>query len=265
MSKVRNIVSAPTVAQELERIKNEARQLSGYAGSDYPDSAGYDDDGDDFGYAKPKKPTLREAAQTFKFRLVNKGSAPLDRRIAILPGLMDNETEMNAQGFNVAGILRDGQVVPGAVVGTNDVVLTGLRKQTWKMLKKFIDRNPARLIGFSISSDNVDMYETEIVVKPSSAFSDQGEKIIDLSEYYSPDQFSAKKAEVDLINDNNDFSFDEQNTAIMTLLAGTSCTITLRFAGIDNAAKKFDQRARQGRDNSTAKALAMGSRKSFRK
>lgn len=262
MTQVKKIKQFASVQDEVAAIKNEARDLSGYSGEDYGyDEEGFDDEGfdDEAGFKKKKR--AREAAQTFKFRLANKGSAPVDRRLALLSGLLDTEAEMNAQGFNIAGILRDGQVVPGATVGTNDVVLTPLRKQTWKMLQQFIKRNPSRLIGFSISSDNVDMYETEMVVKPSSPFNDQSEKTIDLSEYYSPDQFSAKKVEVDLINDNNDFSFDDQNTAVMTLLANTSAVITLRFAGIGNQAKKFDNKAKGGRDNAQAKMLARGSKR----
>jgi hypothetical protein len=256
---IKRLKTFESIRAEVEAIKGEAKSLSSYSGTDYPES-GYDDD--DAGFAERAK---RERALTFKLRLTNKGSTSIDRRLAILSGTFSNEVEMNAQGYQIAGIFKDGQVVPGATVGVNDVVLSPMRKQTWKMLQDFIKNNPTRLIGFSVSSDNTDMYETEIQVEPASPFSRQAEQIIDLAGYYSPDQFSAKKVEVDLINDANDFSFDDQNTAIMTLLANTTAMITFRFAGIENSAKKFDNKATKGRSNAVAREIAKGSgRKSMK-
>ncbi len=263
MTKVKHIRNQEGIQNEIAAIKREAKQLSGYAGSNYPYAGGNDDEGyDDDEAGMDKKgggSGKREAALTFKFNLVNKGSASLERRVAMLSGLFDNETEMNAQGYGVAGIFRDGQVVPGATVGTNDVVLTSTRNQTWKMLKKFVERNASRLIGFTVSSDNTDFYETEIVMEPASPFQRMGQKFIDLSLFYAPDQFSAKKAEVNLIGENSDFSFDDQNVPVIVVPPNTKLSFTLRFAGVDNIAKDFDNRASSNRGNSRARELAMGS------
>lgn len=260
------------VRSELTKIGMEVKNLSQYDGQDY----GYD--GEDYGFdgdagfsgakgVAAKRPggsgALAQRALNFKFSITNKGTTPLQRRIAISPAMFDTEAELTAAGYAVAGILRDGQVVPGATVGTNDVVATALRTGLpIAMLKNFRKSNPVRLIGMAIESDATDQFATDLTVVTLSPFKKPEENYIDLGDYYSPDQLATKKIECDFINDGVDFSFDDQNLILMDILPGRQLIVTLRFGGVDNAAGKFDNRARTNGDSRVMeRGIARGSKR----
>lgn len=255
------------VRRELAAIDAEVKNLSAYDGEDY----GYD--GDDYGFDGPQGAAgagkaaavngpLARRALNFKFSLTNKGSASVQRRIAFCPAMFDTEAELAAAGYTVGGILKDGQVVPGATVGTNDVVATALRTGLpIAMLKNFRRSNAARLIGMSIESDATDQFATDLTVVTLSPFKKPEENYIDLGDYYSPDQLATKKIECDFINDGVDFNFDDQNLVMFDILPGRQLIITLRFGGIDNAAGKFDSRARTSTNRVVERGIARGSKR----
>lgn len=263
------------VRRELAAIDAEVEHLSGYEGEDYGyegEDYSFNDDDDDSGFDGRKKmrnpkggsqnsgPFARRALN-FKFSITNKGSAAIQRRIAVSPAMFTTEAELAAAGYTVAGILRDGQVVPGATVGTNDVVATALRSGLpIGMLRNFRTTNPTRLIGMAIESDSTDQFATDLTVVTLSPFKRPEENYIDLGDYYSPDQLATKKIECDFVNDGVDFNFDDQNLVLMDLLPGRSCIITLRFGGVHNAAGQFDSRARNSK-RGVERLISQGSKR----
>lgn len=265
------------VRRELDKIGAEIKDLSAYDGQDYAyegEDYGYQDD-DDAEFAgrrkmgKPNSPQrpvsngpIAKRALNFKFSITNKGNAAIQRRIALSPAMFDTEAELTAAGYTVGGILRDGQVVPGATVGTNDVVATALRAGLpIAMLKNFRKNNAVRLIGMAIESDATDQFATDLTVVTLSPFKKPEENYIDLGDYYSPDQLATKKIECDFINDGVDFSFDDQNLVLMDILPGRSLIVTLRFGGVDNVAGKFHQRALSDNSRTMERAIARGSKR----
>ena len=253
------------VHNELRAINAEAAKLSAYDGDDYgyeDQDYGFDGSAAGSGKAGAASGPLARRALNFKFSITNKGTTPLQRRIAISPAMFDTEAELTAAGYAVAGILRDGQVVPGATVGTNDVVASALRSSLpIAMLKNFRKSNPVRLIGMAIESDATDQFATDMTIVTLSPFKKPEENYIDLGDYYSPDQLATKKIECDFINDGVDFNFDDQNLVLMDILPGRSLIVTLRFGGVDNRSGKFDQRARTSTARVVEKGIARGSKR----
>lgn len=264
------ITNPMEVRKELALIEQESAHLSGYTDQDYgyaDQDYGFADD-DDAGAAgtdKMKKITggIRQLLD-FKFRVTNTGSAPIDRVVALFSPFEFNEASLALAGHTVAGIIRDGQVVPGATVGTNDVVATSSRSgKPISLFMKYAMFNNLRLIGLTITSNQTKSFDTDLQIVKLNPFKQEAEQVIDLANYFSEDNLTGKKIEADLINDGLDFSLDNQTLAKMSILSGTDLTITLRFGGVDNPAAKFDRRARNSTSRIQEQAIARGSKRRF--
>lgn len=263
MNRVWKPAGQQNIAAELRAIVKEAEDLSNFTGQeDYSDDAGFagddDDDDDNSAFVGQAKRTAK--AQTFKFKLSNNGSAAADRDLAIVPGLLTSEAALTAYGIKCDGILKTGGVIPGAGA-TAQVTLTNLRPEPIEMLQQFLRHNPSRLIGMTMAVTDPAQFETEMSIVRTNPFKKEGTDTVDISGYYSPDQFSSKKVEVDLVNVAEDTTLGNQSVMMMKLLAGQEVIITLRFGGISNEEKKFDKRARQGRNMASQKLQALGSQR----
>lgn len=258
MTHVSKPVGHSGIQQELRAIKAEAQQLGSFTGQDdYPDNQGFNDDDESFvaqGAKYLNKPN------TFKFKLSNKGGSSVDRDLVIHPGLFTSEAALTAYGITCDGILKTGGVIPGAAAAAQ-VTLTNMRPATVEMLQEFLRHNPSRLIGMTISATDPSQFETEMMITRANPFRKEAFDEIDISSYYSPDQFSSKKVEVDLVNVAEDTTLGNQAVMSMKLLAGQDVIITLRFGGTSNEEKKFDQRAKSARTNAAQKLAAKGSQR----
>lgn len=262
MSRVWKPAGQMNIAAELRAIKEEAKDLSNFTGQeDYAQDAGFageDDDDDNSAFAGDQKRTKK--AQTFKFQLINTGASAVDRDLAIVPGLFTTEAALTAYGIKTDGILKTGGVIPGAAAAAQ-VNLVNLRPETIEMLQNFLRFNPSRLIGMTLAVSDPAQFETEMTITRTNPFRKEAVDQVDISGYYSPDQFSSKKVEVDLINVAEDTTLGNQSVFGMKLLAGQTVIITLRFGGVNNQEKKFDRRARQGRNVASQRLAAMGSQR----
>lgn len=261
------IVNKMDVQRELAAIEREKKHLSGYTDQDYGytgEDYGFSDDDDDAGFVgKGKKGGVRQLLD-FKFRLTNSGTTPVDRTIALFAPFRYDEAALATAGHTVAGIVRDGQVVPGATVGTNDVVGTSSRaNKPISLLREYALHNNLRLIGLTISANNTAAFNTDLQVIRLNPFKQESEQIIDLDNYFSEDNLTGKKIEADLINDGLDFSLDNQTLVKMQILRAVDMTITLRFGGIDNPAAKFDMRAKTANNRQVEKVISRGSKRRF--
>jgi hypothetical protein len=264
MNRVWKPAGQQSIANEIKAIKKEAEDLSNFTGQeDYAEDAGFagEDDEDNSAFVGQAKRNAK--AQTFKFQLTNNGASAADRDLAIVPGLFTTEAALTAYGIKTDGILKTGGVIPGAAAAAQ-VNLVNLRAETVEMLQQFLRHNPSRLIGMTLAVSDPAQFETEMSITRTNPFRKEGVDQVDLSGYYSPDQFSSKKVEVDLINVAEDLTLGNQSTFMMKLLAGQTVIITLRFGGVNNQEKKFDRRARQGRNMASQKLAAMGSQRRAR-
>lgn len=265
MKPIRNQVK---IQEELRAIEAETKQLSGYNDQDY----GYAEE--DYGFAAagktlpgaagvPVLPTELVKAGTrlfdFKFRIENNEATAVDRIIALYAPEGYDEAKLAAVGHTVDGILKDGQMVPGAAA-TAEVFGTGLRTgRPIALLMAFAKQNNLRLIGITVTANDTDAFQTDLLVSRLNPFRKEGEETIDLANYFSPNNLTGKKIECDLINDGLDFSLDNQTVVKALILRNTVVTYTLRFGGIDNPAAKFDSRATFAADRLKERSMARGS------
>lgn len=254
----------PNAKKQIADIEAQAmRELSSYEGRDIMSYEGNDIDDDlDFGgRVVGGFSSEDQTGQSFTFTLENQGSTPLDRVIALNPGQFDAEADLVTAGYPAAGILRDGQVVPGATVGTNDVVATPANpKRTIDAFLKFAYKNSLRITGMTIQSDDPDQFNTNLDTYVYSPFRDLGSDYIRIEDYYDPDQFSSKKVEMNLLASGHAFQFDDQSIVLMKLLKGRKVTITFHVGAVNNQAKKLAKKAARFHAGHTAQLARMKGR-----
>jgi len=220
--------------------------------------------GFDFGGAPAKNFAFeRDTDRDFTFTVDNKTAAtPIARTIALNPGQFLTEARLAAVGYTqVAGILKDGGVIPGAAAG---VQLTATADNPVFPINEYLEwvrRNPARIVGMTIDADDPNAFRTKINVYQWDPFKNKGtDKIIDIYKYYNEFQQSQKKITVDLLKKNQDFQMDDQSIVTLLVNAGRTMTITLHHGAINNQAAKLSAGAKAAKGNLTKLARLHGAR-----
>lgn len=199
------------------------------------------------------------ADQSFSLVIDNSGANAVDRVIALNPGLFEAEADLVAAGYPVAGILRDGQIVAGAAAGAEITGTSKIPQRSINAFLKFVKTNAARCIAIHMQSDDPEQFDTNIDLSIYSPFRNLGADYIRLQDFYDPDQFSSKKIEAPLLQTGQSFQFDDQNIALMTILAGRKVTLTLFFGAINNQSKKLRDRAMRFHSTHHARLAAVRS------
>jgi hypothetical protein len=199
----------------------------------------------DFGGAVGGFASEGAADQSFSFVIDNTGANAVDRVIAIGAGFFTAEADLQAAGYPAVGILRDGQVVPGAAAGAEVTAASKVAQRSISAMLEFMKFNPARVVAIHMQADDPEQFDTNLELATYSPFRNLGQDYIRLQDFYDPDQFSSKKIEIPLISTGQTFQLDNQQIALMTILAGRRVTMTLFFGAINNQAKKLASRARQ--------------------
>ena len=215
--------------------------LSNYEGED-------DYEGLEFDFGGASKQSFFNEKQTnqfYKFKLSNKGASAVDRVIAISFAQFTAEAQMATAGITVDGLLKDGAVIPGALVAEQVTATPADPKSTINQFLAWCKLNPTRVVGMTIDSDDPNQFETLIEVSQWSPFRRLGSDfIIDVSEYYRVYQQSAKKIEMDLIPKDHVFQIDNNNIVLFMLKAGREVNITLKIGAINNQAGKLKKAAK---------------------
>lgn len=194
----------------------------------------------------------------FGFKITN--SHPEDQEVALCPAFFSDVAALNEYGFsNVKGILKDGVIATIDDEGTDRNVIGTALDSTKKIvsLLEFIKRNPTRIVSMNIRSSTDNQFEKSIRVGNVAPFQNLGDKTIQLTDYFDPNQYQSNKIIVNLLETGNAIDFNDQNVVILTIAGGSTCTINLKVGGILNHAKSLDVRARKAYNN-MARARALG-------
>jgi hypothetical protein len=224
--------------KDIKQLEDLAEaNFSNYTGTDFNDE--YDFGGAP-GFGHEEKSNLR-----YSVKLTNTGANAVDRVIALNPGQFESEADLNTAGYTIAGILRDGQVVPSPATGAEVVGTPQNPRRTIKEFLKFCRANATRVVGMIIQSDDPEQFSTYLNISQYSPFKELGKDFVALEDYYDPDQFSSKKINVPLVAAGQAFQFDDQTIVDMTLKAGRTANITFICGAVDNRARKLAKRAKR--------------------
>jgi hypothetical protein len=162
----------------------------------------------------------------FQLKVVNAGAA--DRDFYINEGL-----DIAAVGTILAD---NGALVPIGGVGTINV--SGVLKN-WKFFRNYFRQNPTRVLGFKVASSDTLQMETNVSIEIDSPFHAQMKsRQIVLSDYQNEHTFRDK-----LVTVPEQFQLDEKTRVRMTVVAGSTMTITFYCGAVFNPSKALQKAA----------------------
>lgn len=229
--------------------KGELRQLNAVAGAEFNyEGSGYIGQNDpelDFGGNGKVSSFLAEHARNRSFTVKLKNTFTTDKVIALCPAFFDTLSRLSAAGHSdVDAIFADGDILVDGVDA--DLKITCSTTNSSKSIyafNEFIKRNPTRIVGFSMQSNQSAQFDQTITVENQSPFVNLGNQIINLTDYRPPNQLSETKIAVNLVQDGVSLEFNDQNLIKLPLVAGADITINFYVGGIINIAKKLNTKA----------------------
>ena len=145
-------------------------------------------------------------------------------------------TERVGFGAALAAIAGSTQLSEGVVKA--GVTVTG-QPTSYDIFKKFIDKNPTRLVALKIQSSNETQLGMSLIITHISPFENLGSKPISLSSFTSEGSFNNKMLTLKNLN----LQLDNQTDISIDIPAGATTTFTLYCGGVYNAAKALNSKA----------------------
>ena len=124
-------------------------------------------------------------------------------------------------------------------VGTGTGVIATGSPESYDFLKKFIERNPSRLVALKVLSDNELQLAQSLVVRHVSPFENLGSRQIPLASFTRESAFNVKM----LTLKNLDLQLDNQTDISLAIPGNTTTTLTLYVGAILNNSKTLAARA----------------------
>jgi hypothetical protein len=142
-------------------------------------------------------------------------------------------TEISAAGITCDYVLDDGTLEANLTV-------TALKSAfTVRRFMNFIRRNPQRVPEIVISADNKSAFEEIMTIARVSPYRTFGENNIQLSDFFSPDQFQSTK----IIVPTPELQLDDQTVVLLPVANGRTLTITLKIGANKNSARSLNKKA----------------------
>jgi hypothetical protein len=228
--------------KKIQSLAISGDDFSSYEGDPGVMYTGYNDDMVDFGGDGNNSHFGAEIISQRRFTVTLVNTFTSVKQALLSPSYSPSLPAGNAGGAPIA----DGAIV---TVGADTLTASGSPKTIAELLK-FIERNPARLIGMKITSNATDQLAQQVVVQRKSPFATLQDEFIDLASYTREEANNDKMVTVRGLN----YQFDDQTEIRFPVAAGaagtpTRTTITLYFGAVLNPASALNKKSAKAGNN----------------